>query len=393
MSGFYIRKSSIIILFCAFMWCMPQGVSLMLIRYASILNVIRCVLWILAFSKAILMKCKISRFCKELHTFWFVFLLCILCADFTITNVNTWLIPFCSICGFSLLVEIYDLERVIGIFYKYFYALSVINLILLFSFPQGFPFQISAYDGLNTYESFSNFISTDNTYAPFLMCFLLFGEICRKRYSKKVYIGMWLISSVTVIRIWSGTCIIGFVVYIFLVLHRNMHISIWKIKIWKIAAGFSVIFILIYYFHIQNLFSFIIVDILGKDLTLTRRIGLWTNAIEMIRENWLFGWGNMNRGAIILRDYYYWYAHNLVLDILLEGGILTLVAFLYLLFRLAKILNEFTLNCIVQNCLMVIAVFMVLNLVESYFNSMYFYIPMIIAAAATRDRQGIMIMD
>ena len=345
-------------------------------------------MWGLVFVHIMLIRRKISAFCKTLHIFWLVFLLCILCADFTVININTWLIPFCSICGFALLMEIYDLKRVTNVFYQYFYVISVINLILLLGMPQGFTFQLIAYDGLSTYESFSNFISTDNTYAPFLMCFLLLGEVCKERYSKKVYIGMWVISCLTVIRIWSGTCIIGFSIYVLLIVLRNLHINIEKIKIWKMVVEFVTIFVLIYYFNIQNLFAPIIVGVLGKDLTLTRRIGLWSNAIEMIGEKWLFGWGNLNKGAIILRDYYYWYAHNLALDILLEGGIITLAAFVYLLFILAKSLRGFISNYIIRSCLRVIAVFMILNLTESYFNSIYFYIPMIIAATyANQERQ------
>lgn len=378
-----VKSSTLLILPCAIMWCTPQGLNLMFSQYTSVFNVSRCILWGVVLGMIILKGKKISKFCRELHLFWLVFLLCIMCADFTATNVNTWLIPFCSTCGFFLLIELFGLKNVTELFYRYFYAISVINLVLLFVMPQGFYFQLTAFDGYSSYDSFSNFISTDNTYAPFLMCFLLLGEICRDRYTNKTYIGMWVISVITAVRIWSATCLIGMAIYIGLIVLRKLRINFGKFKVWKIVIAFFIIFVFMYYFKIQNLFSVILVDLLGKDLTLTGRIGLWEKSIEMIGEKWIFGWGNHNNGAIILRDYYYWYAHNLVLDILLEGGVVTLGAFALLIHKMSRRLKGYLSLDVVSSCLRVMTIFMILSLTESYFNSVYFYMPIIIAVAVT----------
>ena len=150
---------------------------------------------------------------------------------------------------------------------------------------------------------------------------------------------------------------------------------------------FLLIFTAIYVLKIQNLFSTLIIYLLGKDLTFTGRVGLWDRAIEMIKEKWFFGWGNKNYGSIILRDYYYWYAHNLLLDILLEGGVVTLGTFGLLLYRLGKSLKGCVSSPIVSKCLKAIAVFAVFSLVESYFNSVYFYIPMIVAASSAMEEK------
>ena len=375
-----VRISSLVIFLCAFIWCTPQGLNLLFSQYAHIFNMVRCLMWGILLFWVIIKKKKIGPYGIMLHCFWIIFLICVIFANFTITNLNTWLLPFCSVCGFCLLTILYSVKNVTKCFFDYFYIISVINLILLFIMPKGFAFQVTAYDGLNKYDTFSNFISTDNTYAPFLICFLLLGELCKARISKKMYIGMWIIALITAIKIWSATCLIGLFVYILILFSRNIKNALGEINIRKIVIAFGVLFIFIYYFKIQNLFAFIFVNILGKDLTLTGRVELWGMSIEMIKDKWLIGWGNKNNGAIILRGYYYWYAHNIVLDILLQGGVVTLASFAMLLGALKKQIKAYMRDDRVKKCLIAMVVFMILNLTESYFNSLFFYIPMTIVA-------------
>lgn len=69
---------------------------------------------------------------------------------------------------------------------------------------------------------------------------------------------------------------------------------------------------------------------LGKDVTLTSRFSIWDRVLEIIGENWLTGVG---RGAEIKyinawgRSRIIGEAHNFLLELLLEGGVLGLVLF------------------------------------------------------------------
>lgn len=382
-----VKISTLMITWCAFLWCTPQGLNLLFSQYASLFNVLRCLMWGVLLFWLIVRKKKIGGFGIAMHLFGIVFLCCIVSVEFTKNNMNTWLVPFCSICGFCILVSLYSEKQVTICFFRYFYLISLINLILLFVMPKGFAFQLTAFDGLSTYNTFSNFVSTDNTYAPFLMCFLMLGELCKDRIKKKRYVSMWLISLITALKIWSATCLIGLVMYIIILFSKTIRKILGKLTIRKIMISFIVIFVLIYYMKIQNLFSIILVSILGKDLTLTGRIGLWSTALEMIKEKWIAGWGNKNSGAIILRDYYYWYAHNIVLDILLEGGVITLISFIALLGTLAKQIRGQLSDSKVKICLIVMIIFMILNITESYFSSIYFYIPMILMAQIATNQK------
>ena len=87
---------------------------------------------------------------------------------------------------------------------------------------------------------------------------------------------------------------------------------------------------------------FKITQFLGKDSTLTARTTIWRLAKELIADNWLIGAG---RGVGI--SYVNTYgelqvmteAHNFILEILLEGGVVALLLFGLLFFRMVARLN------------------------------------------------------
>ena len=83
-------------------------------------------------------------------------------------------------------------------------------------------------------------------------------------------------------------------------------------------------------------------DLLGKDSTLTARTTIWNIAEGLIKDNWLFGAG---RGVELSyvntwgeRQTIY-EAHNFILEILMEGGIIALLLFGTLFFKAVKNLD------------------------------------------------------
>lgn len=104
-----------------------------------------------------------------------------------------------------------------------------------------------------------------------------------------------------------------------------------KSFILNFAISFSFIIL-----KLQYLFSWLIVGILHKDLTFTRRTAIWETAIENISKKPFLGYGTVRSGrlAINLQEYlgfyYYSFSHNIFLEILIQGGFLALV--LYVMF-------------------------------------------------------------
>ena len=83
-------------------------------------------------------------------------------------------------------------------------------------------------------------------------------------------------------------------------------------------------------------------DLLGKDSTLTARTTIWNIAEGLIKDNWLFGAG---RGVELSyvntwgEQQTIYEAHNFILEILMEGGIVALLLFGTLFFKAVKNLN------------------------------------------------------
>lgn len=369
--------SSTIICISCFFWMFPQGLSLLLSEYNTYINLCKCALWGFALLNVLRKRIRLTKFTVMLHIFWMLFLISILVSDRTINNINTWLTLFCSVCGMALLFERYPDVKVVPLIFKYMFVLVVINTILLVVLPGGFTYYLSSSDGLSKFQSSSNFISTDNNYIPFLIAFLLMGEFCYDYYmkSKAVYIWMWLLSWGSMLMIFSATGIIGLLVYSIVIYFFRRKRRYIKLKFSYIVIMAAAVFVAVYVFHVQRLFSFLIVNILGKDITLTQRLGLWSRAIEMIIEKPIFGYGNKRYGAIILREYYYWYAHNLVLDVLLEGGLVTFTGFALFLSSFVKAIRKHISSRPVQKIIYALIPVMLVNLTESYFSSLYFYLP------------------
>ncbi len=389
-----IKISSFYILPIIIPWFFPASLTIIFPGITTVVNAWKCISWFL-----ILFKCISNRrwnsFTITLHIFWLVFFLCTLVSHYTPADVNTWLVSFCSICGIALLFDAFDTERIVRFIYKYFLLLALINFIMLILNPDGFESYVSAYDGLNKYASRCNFLCTDNMYGPFMMSLLLLNELYITQKSKEkvwklCYYGCWMVCTASALLIFSATSLVGLSALLIYKFCMKVNLSFIQIKPLYIAFFFILMFVGVYYFNIQKLFSFVIINILGKDLTLTGRIELWTSSIEMIKQKFWLGWGCTNKGSIILRNYYYWYAHNLVLDILLEGGIVTLSAFAFMIANMARRVKGTLRDRRIKTCMLILFVFALMNIAESHLHNVYFYFPIVIAVKISNDVKSLL---
>ena len=78
---------------------------------------------------------------------------------------------------------------------------------------------------------------------------------------------------------------------------------------------------------LQNLFRWLIDDVLGKWNSLLVRMKLWERVRRQIWEAPLFGHGIVDGTARELKNGFNWamHAHNLLLEILYQGGVVNLV--------------------------------------------------------------------
>lgn len=99
-----------------------------------------------------------------------------------------------------------------------------------------------------------------------------------------------------------------------------------------------IMFFAIPIFRLQYMFSYIIVDILKKDINLTYRTNLWDRALNAISQHPIIGWGEQSYD--VKRKLYssnsIISAHNQILEYLYIGGIVLIILYLIINIMLVK---------------------------------------------------------
>ena len=103
-----------------------------------------------------------------------------------------------------------------------------------------------------------------------------------------------------------------------------------------IFAAYVVVFLAFVIFQKFGVFEFIIVNVLHKQMNLSNRTTIWAYYLVQIIQQPFFGFGTADGGALFNWDGTVWYAHNQVLDILVQGGIVSLCVFLFLVIFVKK---------------------------------------------------------
>lgn len=220
---------------------------------------------------------------------------------------------------------------------------GLLNILVLFQtvtvvlFPKGMYFDQTGNPGY--------FWNTDNHCITLLLTSILLNYIvcvCVKHKNSPINIAMIFISVALTFYVWSATSIMGMALFILLFIFRNKLPS----KIYNpffCLLIFVALNVLIVFFRIQNLFSWIIVDVLGKDITFTGRTRIWDIAINLIKKKALFGYGETDIIYIehTWGSYYKLMAHNHFLDIMILGGVMSLICYILYLVYNAYILKKY----------------------------------------------------
>lgn len=260
---------------------------------------------------------------------WVVQVLSSIYYDGNIKNAVSSYMCVMAICMIVYSMAIDNYDTVLNCIAGYLTVLALLNLITQIMFPMGLLQIISIWEdeiglwilgGVNTTVSFA-------LPATILQCI-------RYERSHKLMCIVWAaISSSTIIIADSATGLVGLVVFLSMFFIRKIlkleSVSrVFNINTYVIISAIIIImFLLIGNFSI---FEKIIVDILGRDMTLTTRTEIWDKVKDEIVQNWIFGHGipvldefRRAYGASHLHDYY--------LQLLYQGGVVTLLAFCWLL--------------------------------------------------------------
>lgn len=251
----------------------------------------------------------------------------------------------------------------------------LINFATILLFPQGM------YE-FNTFTQ-NYFLGYRNNSIMLFFPAIIFSIVRSLRKYNKLTLSSFVITAVsfaTVIIAFSATSVIGmtvFTLFLLLALINKMptFLNIITYLAINIAYFFGVIIL-----RLQEAFAFIIVDMLGRDLTFTGRTKIWDSALAAFAKSPVFGVGEIENQAS--RDLIgATHAHNYYLDLLYKSGLPGFLIFFAILIICGVALYRNRKNgkipFIVSGA---ICAFMIMLQSEAYYNIYYFFSILTLAA-------------
>lgn len=207
-------------------------------------------------------------------------------------------------------------------------VLVLANFILLCLFPLGLCTG-------GTYHYKYNFLGIDNFLAPILIPYMflvaLRSTMCHGDLNWFAY-AMIFVSGESLVLVWSATGLMGLAVALIFLLfvYQRRAQSLFNFTT-ALGVGGGMFFTIVL-FRLQNIFAFFIEGVLHKGLSFTGRTDIWDKAIKMILKSPFLGYGIAQSGKVYrLSKHKYYHAHNAFLEVTVEGGVFSLMAFLMML--------------------------------------------------------------
>lgn len=186
-----------------------------------------------------------------------------------------------------------------------------------------------------TYNYSYNFLGIDNLLAPILVPYMFLTALrSTMRHGDLDWVSYTMIgvSALSLLLVWSATGLMGLLVaLVFLLFFYQRRWQTLFNGATAMLSGFALFFGVVL-FRLQEVFSFLIEGVLHKGMSFTGRTEIWDEAIRRILASPALGYGLAQSGKVYrLRKHKYYHAHNVFLEILMEGGFCALFCYLMLL--------------------------------------------------------------
>ena len=346
---------------------------------------------LITLSLFIIYYCSFTKKSKVINLVVIYHIYLILITLFNKGDIKSIIKDACIFIGLSILVDIMIKNRpcdLIKVLLAILEIEVIVNLLTIILVPEGL------YETIYFKNNF--FLGYDNQNINIVLPCLIFAYL-HHAYTCSVFtrinlLFVIIVTGITEIMIWSGASLVILVI-VNVVMLFNLYDNVRFFN----AKNYLIInieaFILMVLLKLQRIFEFLIVGILGKNLTLSGRIYIWDRTITLILQNPLFGYGvEYNEGRAskyALRTLYHTssklasfaglHAHNRFLETTYRGGIILLVIYIFILFVAFKSLkrNEKT------NCAKVIAIGLfayLMGMLTEFYRLSYLFFPMMVIA-------------
>lgn len=338
----------------------------------SLLNILSIFLIFCIYFKKVLNEKKISKIILILVVYCLICILSTFINDVNnLKSVTFYLIKLFSLCLIFDYAIKYDTKKFLKISYILFEIMVLINFITMLLYPNGM--WISPITGY--WQNW--FLGYDNNHITIFLPTLILAYLYDKIYNKKLTINflfILLIINLSVFMSWSATSVVAIVLFdIYLIFNKKIRKilkNIYVLFCFYIGLFFSIVIL-----KVQNLFTFLIVDILKKDLTFSGRIYIWDYIKKFIMKKPILGYGIQDSYTRynITSMWKSYHAHNFILEILYRGGILLLICVFYIFYLVFKALHD-SKNDLKFFGIFIIFLYLIMLLTEFYEPINYFYV-------------------
>ena len=254
------------------------------------------------------------------------------------------------------------------------YALVIINMITIFRYPEGM--YVSPVSGYQR----NWFLGFKNVHILYILPALLLSIINSYINNNKITKRTWLLLLISIISlsiVWSATGVVAIVIITIIMLFMNI-IKKTNISFNGTIISYILLFLSVIIFRLQNMFKYLIVNILDKDLTFTGRTYIWDYVLEFIKEKPILGYGKELSTIRYAKGYNYhsFHAHNIFLEILYQTGFCGLIIIGIIINLIIKKLKEFKTEIITKSIFLFLMIYFIIMLMEAYdFENFFFLFP------------------
>lgn len=222
-----------------------------------------------------------------------------------------------------------------------FSILLIINFIFIILYPFGIRV------GLYNVWFFGAKNSQIMYILPTLFCCFIYNFVLNKinkRYFFEFLI-LLIISIYTLYVVNSATSIIVLLLFILLMIFSNNKLYS-KVSMKFITIIYLILFFGIVVFQVQDCFSDLLYSLFNKDATFTGRTMIWKQTIKLIKMHPFLGYGLEPSQIRVLKisDVAAVNSHNMILEIIYNGGILLMLVFGYFWLKLCKYVDDYSKN-------------------------------------------------
>ncbi len=309
-----------------------------------------------------------------------IFTMLIAC-KFTLGNYESTLAAYLPFLGLTMWVDINasrDIEKVFRLLCGLLDVYVLIDIITLVLFPDGLyisqSYQAAPY--ICWFLGYKN--PQIRILLPYLTLTLVYDYMRFDKLPKLTFVRLIAVVYTT-IRLGSTTGLIAVVLFLALTaIFKNTgrdkvkNIILKMLNIRNAYIIIAVIAVLVIFFDFQYNFSYLIVNILHKELDLTDRIYVWKKVIPYIQKHLWVGSGviyaEYSRAEIGAS-----HAHNYFLNTLYNGGIISMVFLTFSWFSASKKSQKHTSHHEVRMLIFMSIVFLTMGISESLTGTMLLY--------------------